>query len=335
MKLLDGKLRHLLAVAITAGSLLAAAEAAAQSVKVVAFAGASNWPYWVAQEKGFFKREGIESTLEITPNSVELARNLNAGRYDLALTSIDNVVAYNEGQGEADLVGPTNFVALFGVDNGLLSLMAAPDVGSFTDLKGKTLSVDAMTTGFAFVLRDLLARNNVADGDVKIVRVGGGAQRLEALLKKEQDATILNAPLDLVAEARGYKRLARAREVLGSYQGIVAVAKRDSAEQKRKDVEAFIRAFHHAVAWLGDPANKEEGIALLMARMKGMERPGAERAYQVLLDPKEGIYRDLKIDREGVRTVLSLRSKYGEPRKDLSDPGRYIDETYLANALKK
>jgi hypothetical protein len=65
-----------------------------------------------------------------------------------------------------------------------------------------------------------------------------------------------------------------------------------------------------------------------------MERPGAERAYAVLLDPKQGIYRDLKIDREGVRTVLQLRSKYAQPRKDLSDPGRYVDESYLVSAFK-
>jgi ABC-type nitrate/sulfonate/bicarbonate transport system substrate-binding protein len=320
------------AVGLGAASWPAAAQAG--QVRVVAFAGASNWPYWVAEEKGLFKKEGVEASLDITPNSVELARNLHAGRYDLALAGVDNIVAYNEGQGEADLGGPTDFVALFGVDNGLLSLMVAPDVGSFADLKGKTLSVDALTTGFAFVLRDLLARNNIAEGDVKIVRVGGGAQRLEALLKKEQDGTLLNAPLDLVAEARGFKRLVRIKDVVGAYQGIVGAAKRDNAEQRRKELEGFIRAFHHGLAWLGDPANKEEAIALLMARMKGMERPGAERAYTVLLDPKEGMYRDLKVDREGLRTVLALRSKYGHPRKELSDPGRYIDETYLANALK-
>jgi ABC-type nitrate/sulfonate/bicarbonate transport system substrate-binding protein len=328
--------REVMIVAGAAGLCAFAGSAAAQSgpVRVVAFAGASNWPYWVAQEKGLFAKEGVETTLDITPNSVELARNLHGGRYDLALSSIDNVVAYNEGQGEADLGGPTDFVALFGVDNGLLSLMAAPDIGAFADLKSKTLSVDALTTGFAFVLRELLARNGVAEADGKIVRVGGGAQRLEALLKKEQDATILNAPLDLVAEARGYKRLARAGEVLGAYQGIVGAVRRDNGERRRKDLEAFIRAFHGGVAWLGDPANKEEAIALLVARLKGMERPGAERAYAVLLDPKQGIYRDLKIDREGVRTVLQLRSKYAQPRKDLSDPGRYVDESYLVSAFK-
>src|ERR671917_221603 len=151
--------------AIAMGAASWPASAQAGQVRVVAFAGASNWPYWVAQEKGLFKKEGVEASLDITPNSVELARNLHAGRYDLALAGVDNIVAYNEGQGEADLGGPTDFIALFGVENGLLSLMAVPEVGSFADLKGKTLSVDAMTTGFAFVLRELLTRNNIAESD--------------------------------------------------------------------------------------------------------------------------------------------------------------------------
>src|SRR5687767_2857041 len=159
--------RNLLAGLALGGALASMTPSHAQTdpapLKVVAFAGASNWPFWVGQEKGFFKREDIAVSLEITPNSVELAKNLHQGRYDLALTSVDNVVAYDEGQGEADLGGPADFVAIFGVDSGLLSIMAAPDVKSFADLKGKTLSVDAMTTGFAFVLRDLLQRNGVSE----------------------------------------------------------------------------------------------------------------------------------------------------------------------------
>src|SRR5882724_1592193 len=172
-------------VAAFAGGLsLVANKAFAQQLAplhVVAFAGASNLPFWLAQEKGFFRREGIEPTLDITPNSVEMAKNLYAGRFDLALTSVDNIVAYDEGQGEAELPGAADFVALFGVDNGMLHVMAAPNVNSFADLKGKVLSVDAMTTGYAFVLRDMLAKNGISEGDVTFVRVGGGAQRLEAL----------------------------------------------------------------------------------------------------------------------------------------------------------
>ena len=75
-------------------------------------------------------------------------------------------------------------------------------------------------------------------------------------------------------------------------------------------------------------------IAIFLPRMRGMERPAAEKAYAVLTDAKGGIYRDLKINPEGVKTVMALRSSYAEPKKTLNDPSRYVDETYLSEASK-
>jgi ABC-type nitrate/sulfonate/bicarbonate transport system substrate-binding protein len=327
----------ILRAALFAGLALSAtisAVAAAEPFKVVAFAGASNWPFWVGQEKGFFQKQGLDVALAITPNSTEMAKNLFNGVFDLALTSVDNIVAYDEGQGETDLGGPADFVALFGVDNGLLHVMVAPEVKTFADLKGKTLSVDAMTTGFAFVLRDALAKNGVDEKDVTWVKVGGGAQRLQALLENKQTGTLLNTPLDLAAEAKGFVRLQNSSQALGAYQGIVATTRRGAAAAKRAQIVAFTKAFKASVDWLADPANREEAIAMLSKNMRGMERPQAELAYTKLLDPKTGIYRDLRVDREGMKTVLRLRSTYAEPKKTLTDPERYIDDSYRAEAMK-
>jgi hypothetical protein len=63
-------------------------------------------------------------------------------------------------------------------------------------------------------------------------------------------------------------------------------------------------------------------VTLLTGKMKGMERPCAERAYQALLYPAAGIYRDLRIDRDGLATVLRLRSTYAPAREHLTDPDR-------------
>jgi ABC-type nitrate/sulfonate/bicarbonate transport system substrate-binding protein len=45
-----------------------------------------------------------------------------------------------------------------GSDNGFLSIIGGKDVRSLGELKGRKLAVDALTTGYAFVLRELLAR---------------------------------------------------------------------------------------------------------------------------------------------------------------------------------
>src|SRR5260370_39132884 len=111
----------------------------------------------------------------------------------------------------------------------MLSVMASSDIADIKALKGQSVSVAAMTTCFAFVLREVLARNGMNENDVQWAKAGGGAQRLEALLKNEQKATLLKTPLDLVAEARGYKRLLRVREMLGAYQGIMAWGRRGAA----------------------------------------------------------------------------------------------------------
>jgi ABC-type nitrate/sulfonate/bicarbonate transport system substrate-binding protein len=222
---------------------------------------------------------------------------------------------------------------LFGVDNGLLNVMATPDIIDFSNIRGKSVSVDAMTTGYSFVLRDVLKRKNIDFNDVKWIKVGGGAQRLDALIKKEQSLTLLNSPLDLSAEARGMRRLVHVQDELGPYQGIVAATNKHNLIDKKETLLRFIKGFYQSVNWLADPTNKDEAIAILMTKMPNMPHIVAENAYAVLLDQKNGIYRDLKIDREGMKTVLRLRSTYGMPAKQLQNPERYIDETLLKEVL--
>ncbi len=318
--------------------MLGGAAAPAQELKpvrLVAFAGASNWPVWIGQQKGFFAAEKLQATLEITPNSRQMASDVFSGKFDIALTSIDNVVAYVEGQGEAQLPGPADFVAFMGVDDGMLALMAVPGTASVNDLKGKTLSVDAMTTGFAFVLREALAKSNIKPDEVSIVAVGGGAQRLAALREQKQTATLLNSPLDLIAENAGSVRLADMRGLIGPYQGISGMARKTWLTENRDTAKGFLRAFHASVAWLVDPANKAEAIALLRERVQGTSPELAEKIHGRLTDPQRGIKRDAMIDIEGLRTVLRLRSTYAAGGKTLDDPARYVDATILPEALAR
>ena len=320
---------------LTAGPSIAQADtpAAPTPLAVVAFAGGSNWPVWVGIEHGFFARHGVAVTLEYTPNSVEMVRNMMAGRYQLAMTSVDNIVAYQEGQGEAALDQAPDLFAFMGADTGYLNLMAQPDIGAIAALRGREVSVDAMTTGFAFVLREILARNGIGEADLRFTAVGGGAQRLKALQARQQAGTLLNTPLDLIAEDYGARRLVRAEDVIGPYQGIVGAARRSWAAGHGDAIVAYLRGYREAVAWLYDRANRPAAVALLSAKMAGVTPALAEKIYDVLLADRGGIIRDLAVDMDGMRTVLALRSKYAVPAKPLDDPGRYLDLSYRARAL--
>ena len=63
--------------------------------------------------------------------------------------------------------------------------------------------------------------------------------------------------------------------------------------------------------------------------------PTAQTAYSVLLSPIDGFQKKAKIDVEGVKTVLQLRTKYGQPKKVLSDVTRYYDSSFYDAALRR
>ncbi|HXP78741.1 MAG TPA: ABC transporter substrate-binding protein [Verrucomicrobiae bacterium] len=325
-----------IAVALLFAISLFAAPARAQAPAIVTvnvFQGGFNWPCFVGQQKGFFARNGITVTLQPTPNSVAQMTGLAEGKFDIAITAFDNIVAYVEGQGEAPIGPQPEFFAFMGSDNGFLSLVAAPEVKTFADLKGKTLSVDARTTGYAFVLFDILRRNGLQESDYKIEKVGGTTMRWDALREGKQSGTLLSAPFNFLAGEQHFNELARAIQVIGPYQGNVAATRRSWAKENRTKVIAFIRGYAQAIEWLYDKGNRDEAIIILLNDVK-MSPELAERTYDELLDPKDGFLRKARVSTEGMRTVLALRSRYADAKKVLVDPLKYYDSSYYDAAMR-
>src|SRR5690349_24855939 len=109
--------RFLLICVFGAVSLLpvnAEAQAPAR-LEVIVFPGGFNWPIWVAQDKGYFREDGVDVNLTPTPGSVFQLVNLIDGKFDSAITAIDNLIAYREGEGEDPKVGP-DLIAVMGGD---------------------------------------------------------------------------------------------------------------------------------------------------------------------------------------------------------------------------
>src|SRR5258708_26057891 len=179
-------------------------------LSVSIFPGGFNWPTYVAQDNGLFARQGIHVTLQDTTGSVPQMTGLSQGRFNIAMTAIDNIVAYVEGEGEAPIGAQPDFVAVMGSDSSFLSLVAAPDIKSYEDLRGKTLSVDARTTGYAFVLYDMLARKGLTQNDYRIETAGGMTQRWAALQQHTQVATLLSTPFNILARNEGFNQIATA-----------------------------------------------------------------------------------------------------------------------------
>lgn len=303
-----------------------------QPVSVIVFPGGFNWPIWVAQEKGFFAKGGLEVKLTPTPSSAFQLSNLIDGKFDIGHTAIDNVIAYMEGQGEAKFESKPDLVVFMGGDNGFLSLVTQPDIKSYIDLKGKTVSVDAMTTGYAFVLFDLLKRNGLTSADYKVERAGGVRERWQALQEGKHAGTMLISPFDILAKDKGLNVLQYAIDLYGHYQGLVGATRRDWAQQNPNKLEAYIRAYLSGLTYLYEPNNKDEAIGILRKNTQ-MPPQLASQTYDSLVGPK-GFSRAAEVDVAGVRKVLELRSEYGQPKRTLTDPQRYYDAKYYDAAKR-
>ncbi len=325
--------RLLAVLAILVG--LAPAAVAAKPLELIVFYGGANWPVWVGMDKGYFASHGVEIHLTPTPGSVYLVQNLVAGKFDMGFMTFDNVVAYDEGQGEAKLDRPADFVAVLGGLRGGVRLLVNPEIRSFADLRGKSLAVDAPSTGFSLVLRKMLQRGGLAESDYRFENFGGTGERAEALMQGKTVGTIVTSPIDLLPRAKGFRVLADSASAIGPYQATLFIARRSWAQAHEAELVAFIRGYLKALEWLADPAHRTEAVAIYRKHIPKASEQGAQKAWEALLASRdEGIRRDGAIDPEGVATVLRLRGEYGRPKKTLSDPSRYIDESYFYKAMR-
>jgi ABC-type nitrate/sulfonate/bicarbonate transport system substrate-binding protein len=325
-------LARLLGVATLAIASLVHAQT---SLRVISFPGGANLPLWVAEDKGLFARERLAVKVSPSPDSITLIQSLVKNDEDIAMAAFDNVVAYQEGQGEVTLSTTPDLFAFMGVSRGTVRLVVSPDVRDYDDLRGKTLGVDAVATGYSLVLQKLLRLGGLKDGDYRLESVGATATRAQALMENKFSGTMLTTPLEIAPESRGYRRLANAVDVLGPYQTIVGIARRSWAKDHRGALVSFIRATTEALDWLFDPNNRAAAVAIYRQHMPNVPEDAARQHVDALLGEREGFERGGALDSEGMMTVLRIRSEFGRPQKTLTDPARYVDERYHQAAMAR
>lgn len=272
------------ALAQTAAASVPVPVPAGKPLEVIVFPGGFNLPLWVAQDQGFFQANGIAVKVTPTPTSVFQMKGLLDGTFDIAMTAMDNLVAYREGQGEEPGV-QGDVMAVMGGDRGFLKLVAQPEITTMAALKGTTLSVDARNTGYALVLFELLDRAGLREPDFAIERAGGVVQRFNALMEKKHAATMLVSPFELRAVPQGYRVLATASTELGAYQGYVAGVRRAWAQANGPALPAYIRSYVQGVDWLLTPANRQAAITILQKNVPNTSDADAQKIMAVNATP--------------------------------------------------
>lgn len=304
------------------------ASAAQTRLDVLTFPGAYNLLIWAAQERGYFATEGLEVGRKPTTTSMYLINSVNSAAYPVGSSSLDNVVAYNEGQGQVALDRPAELFAFVNIQKNMtFPLVVTAEIATVADLRGKSLAVDAVSTGFSFVLREILKVYGLGPGDYELASVGNARDRLTALEQGSHAGAILTPPFDRMAADAGLRIIATSRDAFEQYQGTTFITSRYWANNHGEELVAYCKAILRSLDWVRNPASADAAASLLAARMPGMAENSAAQAVADLrcrLDPE--------FNTAGMKTVLELRSRYGRPKTQLTNPDAYIDRQYLAAA---
>jgi len=302
-----------------AGAIMGARLSAQAITLALISEGTSTWVLYVAQARKLFEREGISVETTLTGSSATQLEQLTEGRFDIVFQQSDHVVRAVER-------GTDLFAFMAYARAPELSLVAAPGIGSLDELKGKVIAVDGSRTGYALLLRRLLADRGLKDSDYTFKEIGGSQERFDALKNGTAIASLLNPPFDHHLFDAGFKSLGTSMDFFPTYPGPIGATRRSWARNNERRLIAFIRAFDASHAWLKDTRNKSEAISILTARIN-MHPDDAARAYDAFIG-----FSPPEITPDGMRQVIDVvwdAERYAAPKPG---PDKYMDLSYKRKA---
>lgn len=261
----------LLAVGLLSAGCGQEQERRGQPLRVQVFTGAySSMPVHVANDKGFFRQQGLQAELLPANSSSAAIAALVGGSMDVVESAPDLVMAnVDKGIGLKYLMANegSNYVTLV-----VGSHLPLADDLSRTELVGRLaarrIGVNAIgaTVHLAAVL--MLEEAGLSADDVDFVATGSAATTLSAWRAGAVDAQMTFAPVPELLESLG---LARPALVLADdgpaqlrHQGLYSgwVTSNAFLERNPAQADAFIAAMRNAIDWLREPANHAEMLAL-------------------------------------------------------------------------
>ncbi len=247
----------------------------------------------LAQKKGFFRDEGLES--EVIRMGFRVASvALVSGQIDYFTSIGDSVQATVGGL-------PMKVVASY--IPAMFVLVARPEFKSVQELKGKTMGVSIFGNPPHVMARMMVKHFGLdPDKDITFLNTGGPEGRLAKLYQGMTAATVLPVPVDLLAKRMGCIILARSNDLLFYPEGgLIVNAKKikESPDEIKRVIKAGIKASRYI------QANREGTIQFLMEWQK-IDKEIATWAYESLAKASNV---DGSLPERGLRLVVDEAKK--------------------------
>jgi len=205
---------------------------------------AFNSPFWIMSDAGIYKEEGLDVDTMYIASSPIAAKATLAG--EIVISAQNSQVIADSGLQGADLVAigaAVNIVPFY--------VMAAPEINSVSDLKGKTIGVSRFGAATDFGMRMFLAKHGLAaHRDVAFIQIGGMPEIAAALSKKIIAAAPMSYPMVYVAEQGGAKVLANLAKDEIPFVHLTLTTTKRFLKDKRPQAKAFLRAYGKAMHFL-------------------------------------------------------------------------------------
>jgi ABC-type nitrate/sulfonate/bicarbonate transport system substrate-binding protein len=283
-------------------------------------------PLWVATKKGFFEQQGLDIQLVLLRGMPMTVQALAAGSLHFGSGGPEPYIEASE--------RGLDFVITGGVINGTAQfIIAGKNYKTYEDLRGATFGTASLTGGTITALREALKVKGLEyPRDYKLLVIAGGSSaNLAALQSGQIAATTVAVPLNYAAEESGFNIIGRIIDGVPNFQTNVIVTKRSWAEKNRPVTVRFMRGMVQAMRWLHE--NKEPAVDFLSREMQLKPiyaRKGWEYYTQNRLWPPDG-----EVTLEGMKYNIRIYAEQTGAKGPLPEPGRFVDQSYLYEALKE
>jgi NitT/TauT family transport system substrate-binding protein len=278
------------------------ADSAQLSTKVVMTTGSFSEreaAMYVAQDQGFFRRNGLDLTFVHVRNGPVGMAALAGGDTQLHEGSATGAVLGSAAEG-------TDLVFVAGLINKLIgNIMASPKVKTPSDLKGKVIGVTSASGGswmFTTLALEYWGLDAKRDG-ITFRILGDESVRSQALVNDSIAATHVGYTFAAPLKSRGFTNLADLAQLPIPFQSTGVLTRRSFIKSSPEVVENVLRSVLDAMAFIAQPENKP---AVLKSLAKGLRLAKVEQAIEgyeslpLLYDRR--IYPTV----DGIRNVIRL-----------------------------
>jgi NitT/TauT family transport system substrate-binding protein len=201
----------------------------------VAISGSQS-PAWIAQEAGYFARYGLDVELTFIEGSSRATAAMLSGNVDILEQAGPAVVAAVKQGGDATMIAGCLNTSVF-------KLLAAPDIKTPAELKGKTIAITTFGTSDEFLLKKILGMHGLDPArDVTVIQARDAAGQVSVLTSGQAQAVVLSPPNDLIAQKLGATLLIDTIPLKLAYQATGVATSRSYLSKHRGAAVAFVKA---------------------------------------------------------------------------------------------